>query len=58
MLKNLRQQPITFSRVVLYMDEKKGKPYAMHPLYQINYYLLIWMFCCKTKNKEIDEKKK
>ena len=44
-----------FSRVTPYMDEKKGKIlYHIFIMSNFNYCPLIWMFCGKTQNKEID----
>ena len=44
-----------FSRVAPYMDEKKGKIlYHTFIMSNFNYCPLIWMFCGKTQNKEID----
>ena len=44
-----------FSRVAPYLDEKKGKIlYHTFIMSNFNYCPLIWMFCGKTQNKEID----
>ena len=44
-----------FSRVAPYIDEKKGKIlYQTFIMSNFNYCPLIWMFCGKTQNKEID----
>ena len=44
-----------FSRAAPYMDEKKGKIlYHTFIMSNFNYFPLIWMFCGKTQNKEID----
>ena len=45
----------SFSRVAPYIDEKKGKIlYNTFIMSNFNYCPLVWMFCGKTQNKEID----
>ena len=44
-----------FSRVTPYIDERKGKIlYNTFIMSNFNYCPLVWMFCGKTQNKEID----
>ena len=55
MCQNVSRKISAFSRVVPYIDEKKGEIlYHTFIMSNFNYCPLIWMFCGKTQNKEID----
>ena len=52
---NVSRKISAFSRLAPYIDEKKGKfLYHTFIMSNFNYCPLIWMFCGKTQNKEID----
>ena len=55
MCQNVSRKISAFSRVVPYIYEKKGKIlYHTFIMSNFNYCPLIWIFCGKTQNKEID----
>ena len=51
----VRRKVSAFSRVAPYIDEKKGKIlYHTFMMSNFNYCPLVWMFCRKMQNKQID----
>ena len=55
MCQNVSRKISAFSRVAPVIDEKKGEIlYHTFIMSNFNYCPLIWVFCGKTQNKEID----